>query len=222
MNWHYDRDLGVVYSQGPGDFFPGDCRYFKNPDVNPETPQWQGENVIDLNDGKYYGHGIGIRTADEIINALNERRKEGDRHMKKVISLILSACLMCCFTLNAFAMQVFVKTQAGKVITLEVEPCDTIESVKQKVQDQEGVPPEKQVMMFSGKVLEEGRTLSDYNIQKESTLDLFAGNKLDGNTSAGAADISVGSCSVLHSDDPRRGRAGRYGGGLSRKCTDRG
>lgn len=77
MNWHYDRDLGVDYYQSPGDFFPGDCRYFKNPDVNPETPQWQGENTIDLGNGQYYGHGLGIRTADEMIDGLNKRRKEG-------------------------------------------------------------------------------------------------------------------------------------------------
>jgi protein-glutamine gamma-glutamyltransferase len=77
MNWHYDRDLGVEYKQSPGDFFPGDCRYFKNPDVNPETPQWQGENAIDLGNGQYYGHGLGIRTADEMISILNQKRKEG-------------------------------------------------------------------------------------------------------------------------------------------------
>jgi protein-glutamine gamma-glutamyltransferase len=78
MNWAYiDRDLGIGLYRNEADYFPGDCRYFKNPDVNPKTPEWQGENVIDLGNSTYYGHGIGIGTADEIINALNKNRKAG-------------------------------------------------------------------------------------------------------------------------------------------------
>jgi protein-glutamine gamma-glutamyltransferase len=78
MNWHYiDDDLRIGYYKGQSDYLPGDCRYFKNPEVNPLTPQWQGENAIDLSDGTYYGHGIGIRNAEGIIEALNTRRKEG-------------------------------------------------------------------------------------------------------------------------------------------------
>lgn len=77
MNWQQMDDvIGVATYRRPADYFPGDCRYFRNPDVNPLTPEWQGENVILLGGGKYYGHGIGIGDEEKIIAVLNENRVE--------------------------------------------------------------------------------------------------------------------------------------------------
>lgn len=87
-----------------------------------------------------------------------------------VVSILLATVMISCLSMQAYAMEVFVNIRGEKNITLEVEPTDTIQNLKGKIQDKEAIQLDQQILFFGGTQLEENRTLSDYNIQKEAII----------------------------------------------------
>lgn len=88
-DWNYHSNLRLISKHNIQEAYPGDVLYFENPDYVPATPEWQGENVIMLGKGLYYGHGIGIRTAKEMIYTLNKKRKPGSTTSAFLSELVL-------------------------------------------------------------------------------------------------------------------------------------
>ncbi|MFF2482263.1 protein-glutamine gamma-glutamyltransferase [Paenibacillus sp. NPDC058071] len=88
-DWNHDSDLWLISTHSSDESYPGDVLYFKNPDYDKDTPEWQGENVVLLDDNLYFGHGIGIESGEDIIRSLNKMREPGSTRSAHLSDLVV-------------------------------------------------------------------------------------------------------------------------------------